>query len=392
MTHPQRTKREIGPENVICLVCLLVFFGFFAVRMGMLNMINTLMNTAYELLIDTVFFLLALCVVMGALAGLLSEFGVVAMANRLLNPLMQPIFGMPGAASVGVVVTFLSDNPAVLSLADDSYFRSLFKKYQFPALTNLGTAYGMGLIVCTYMISIAPAGTSFVPAVAVGFLGAVIGSVISTRMMLRFTKKIYGTEAREGDGSEAAPPTVDESGRRVRPIRDGNVGNRFLGAILEGGEAGVKMGLSIIPGVLIVCTVVLMLTNGPGEGGVYTGAAYEGVGLLTMLAEKLEFILRPLFGFTSPEAIGVPITALGAAGAAIGIAGKLIGSGLACANDIAVFTAMCMCWSGYLSTHVSMMNALHSKELIGKSLICHTVGGFCAGVAAHWLYVLIEMI
>ncbi|MBQ5951457.1 MAG: hypothetical protein IJL66_04875 [Lachnospiraceae bacterium] len=392
MTHPQRTKREIGPENVIFLVCLLVFFGFFAVRMGMLNMINTLMNTAYELLIDTVFFLLALCVVMGALAGLLSEFGVVAMANRLLNPLMQPVFGMPGAASVGVVVTFLSDNPAVLSLADDSYFRSLFKKYQFPALTNLGTAYGMGLIVCTYMISIAPAGTSFVPAVAVGFLGAVIGSVISTRMMLRFTKKIYGTEAREGDGSEAAPPTVDESGRRVRPIRDGNVGNRFLGAILEGGEAGVKMGLSIIPGVLIVCTVVLMLTNGPGEGGVYTGAAYEGVGLLTMLAEKLEFILRPLFGFTSPEAIGVPITALGAAGAAIGIARKLIGSGLACANDIAVFTAMCMCWSGYLSTHVSMMNALHSKELIGKSLICHTVGGFCAGVAAHWLYVLIEMI
>lgn len=165
-----------------------------------------------------------------------------------------------------------------------------------------------------------------------------------------------------------------------------------MGALLEGGQSGVKMGLSIIPGVLTICTVVMMLTNGPGADGTYTGAAYEGIALLPMLAEKLGFILEPLFGFSSPECIGVPITALGAAGAATSVAEQLVSSGLAQAGDIAVFTAMCMCWSGYLSTHVSMMNSLQCNELISKAIIIHTIGGLCAGISAHWLYVLLAML
>ncbi|MFR2965046.1 MAG: hypothetical protein ACLTK0_00790 [Anaerovoracaceae bacterium] len=36
------------------------------------------------------------------------------------------------------------------------------------------------------------------------------------------------------------------------------------------------MGISIIPGVLVICSVVLMLTNGPSADGTYTGAAGEG--------------------------------------------------------------------------------------------------------------------
>lgn len=46
--------------------------------------------------------------------------------------------------------------------------------------------------------------------------------------------------------------------------------------MLEGGKNGVEMGVAVIPGVLIVCTLVMMLTFGPGENG-YTGGAYEGV-------------------------------------------------------------------------------------------------------------------
>ncbi len=86
------------------------------------------------------------------------------------------------------------------------------------------------------------------------------------------------------------------------------------------------------------------------------------------------------------------MTALGAAGAAITIVPGLVKEGLAHAGDIAVFTAMCMCWSGYLSTHTSMMDSLNCKELIGKAILCHTVGGICAGISAHWLYVLISLL
>ncbi len=381
-------KKEIGAENFVFLVCLIGFFVFFVVQMGVANTLNTFMNTAYSLLMNTVFYLMAICVLMGAVSALCSEFGVVALANRVLDPLMKPLYGLPGAASVGVVTTFLSDNPAILALAEDRYFKSLFKKYQFPALTNLGTAFGMGLIVCTYMISLsAVSGESYLMPVGVGLAGAVVGSIVSTRMMLRFTAKLYG---RDEDMIPGARPA--EGGVRTRPIREGNLGSRFMGALLEGGMSGVKMGFNIIPGVLIICTIVMMLTNGPAEGGSYTGAAYEGVRLLPWLADKANFILKPLFGFSTPECVGVPITALGAAGAATSMTAQLVASGLANAGDIAVFTAMCMCWSGYLSTHVSMMNSLNCNNLISKAIASHTVGGLCAGVAAHWLYQLLSLL
>ena len=377
-------KKELCPETFLFPVFFFGVFVFFSLKMGLANTLNTLMNTAYALLMDTVLYLTAICVIMGAVSALLSEFGFVSLANRLLQPLMKPVYGLPGAASLGVVTTFLSDNPAILTLAEDRQFRHFFKKYQFPALTNLGTAFGMGLIVCTFMYGCSttmgkPLGT----AVLLGLVGAVTGSIVSTRLMLIFTKRAFGPdEPMETEGGSSDTP------RDMRPIRQGNIGNRIMGAILEGGHSGVKMGVRMVPGVLVICTLVMMLTKGMPEGG-YTGAAYEGVALLPWLASKIDFILQPLFGFSSPEAIGVPVTALGAAGASLSVVTELIKQGLIGPNDIAVFTAMCMCWSGYLSTHTSMMDSLGCKELIGKAILCHSIGGLCAGVAAHWLFVLV---
>ena len=149
------------------------------------------------------------------------------------------------------------------------------------------------------------------------------------------------------------------------------------------------MGMAIIPGVLIICSLVLLLTNGPADGGLYTGGAYQGVAFLPWVGEKMSGILRPLFGFTSPEAIAVPITALGAAGASIGLIPPMLENGAAAGNEIAVFTAMCMCWSGYLSTHVAMMDSLKCSKMTGKAILSHTFGGLTAGIAAHWIYVLL---
>lgn len=381
--------KELCPETFIFPVILFAFFLLFASSMGLANMINTMMNTAYRLLIDTVLYITAVCVIMGAVSSLLSEFGFVSLANYLLQPLMKPVFGLPGAAALGVVTTFLSDNPAILALTEDRRFRHCFRKYQFPALTNLGTSFGMGLIVCTYMYSLSPVmKQSLGSAVMVGLLGAIVGSIVSTRIMLGFTRSYFKEEAdilydKEEGGS------IPEG---MRPIRSGGIGSRIIAAVLDGGKSGVKMGVSIVPGVLIICTVVMMLINGPSESGLYTGAAYEGIRLLPKIADHMDFILKPLFGFSSPEAIGVPVTALGAAGAALSLTASLAGKGMLEAGDIAVFTAMCMCWSGYLSTHASMMDSLNCKPLIGKAILSHTVGGVCAGVAAHWIFVLLQMI
>lgn len=390
-SHSEDTqyKKELGVETFLFPVIFLCFLLLFVSKMGLANAINTIMNTAYQLLIDTVLYITSICVIMGAISALLSEFGFVALANRILQPLMKPLFGLPGAASLGVVTTFLSDNPAILSLADDQYFRHFFKKYQFPALTNLGTSFGMGLIVCTYMYSLSPIiGKPLGTAVIVGLVGAIVGSIISTRIMLIFSKRFFADEADlpAADVGETSIPC------KMRPVRRGSIGFRILAALLEGGHSGVKMGVSIIPGVLVICTVVMMLINGPSANGAYTGAAYEGIGLLPELATKIDFLLNPLFGFSSPEAIGVPVTALGAAGAAISLTSNLATQGKVVSGDIAVFTAMCMCWSGYLSTHASMMDTLNCKPLIGKAIISHTIGGIFAGATAHWLYMLITLI
>jgi hypothetical protein len=39
-----------------------------------------------------------------------------------------------------------------------------------------------------------------------------------------------------------------------------------------------------------------------------------------------------------------------------------------------------------------MMDSLNCKELIGKAILSHSIGGICAGMAAHWLYVLFTLL
>lgn len=383
----KRLVKAINKESFIWLIGIGLFFGIIGNIMGFPNMFKTMMSTAHDLLLNTVFFIMGLAVLAGAFGAILSEFGVIAIINKILSPLMKPLYDMPGAASVGIITTYLSDNPAIISLAKDKGFAKYFKRYQIPALTNLGTAFGMGLIVTTFMIAQAKPGQSFIAAAVIGDIGAIIGSIISVRLMLRNTKKAYGVDM---PASIEQGETYDVM--KLREIRNGSGFQRFLEAILDGGKVGVDMGLSIIPGVLIICTIVMMLTNGPSAGGAYTGAAYEGVKVLPWIGQKLSFILNPLLGFKSPEAIAFPITSLGAVGAALGLVPKFLKSGIIGPNEIAVFTAMGMCWSGYLSTHVAMMDTLEARELTNKAIISHTIGGFMAGVSAHFIYLLFTAI
>ena len=119
--------------------------------MGLANMLNTIMNTAWDLLMNTVFYIMGITVLSGALGKLLIEFGVVRLLEKILAPLMRPLFNLPGVASLAGVLTFLSDNPAIISLSTDKNFSKYFKKYELISLTNFGTAFGMGLIVITFM-------------------------------------------------------------------------------------------------------------------------------------------------------------------------------------------------------------------------------------------------
>ncbi|MBU0279336.1 MULTISPECIES: hypothetical protein [unclassified Gemella] len=376
-----KKKKAISTETFVFIGLIVVIFAGMSYVMGLGNMFKSMMATAHDLLLNTVFYIMAMAVVTGALSMLLSEFGVIALINKLFAPLMKPLWGLPGASVTGAIATYLSDNPAIIPFAKDKKFTVFFKKYQVPALCNLGTTFGMGLIVTVFM---ATQGPGFWGPALIGDLGAILGSIVSVRLMLIQTKKYYGEEAEEAFIDEVVEANEDPA--NYREVREGNIFQRVLDTLLEGGRLGVELGLAIIPGVLIICTMVMMLTFGPGKTG-YTGAAYEGIKLLPWIGDKISFIVEPLFGFQSAEAIAFPITSLGAVGGAMSLVPGLLERGLIGGNEIAVFTAMGMCWSGYLSTHIGMMDALGARKLSSKAIISHTIGGLVAGVLAHFMYI-----
>ena len=369
-------------SGITCLAVVFALFWYLGYHMGMAQMLKTLMNTAHDLLLTTVFYLMGVCVLTGAIGRLFVEFGVVTLLERLLRPLMKPLFHLPGVASLGAVMTFLSDNPAILSLAQDRRFSSYFKKYQLISLTNFGTAFGMGLLVMVFM-----GGQGYFWEPLVGFAGAFVGCCISTRLMQVFVLRNYPhfltEEAVDGQVADAVADA---------PKAEKSTFVRILNSLLDGGRSGVDVGIAIIPGVLIISTLVMVLTFGPSADGTYTGAAYEGVGVLPWLAGKVNVLFEWLFGFGDPHLVAFPITALGAVGAALGLVPNFAEQGWIDGNAIAVFTAIGMCWSGYLSTHTAMLDSLGFRELTPKAILAHTIGGIFAAITAHALYMLILLI
>ena len=387
------------PNGIPCLIIIVALFGYMASVMGLANMLNTIMHTAHDLLLNTVFYLMGMCVITGALGKIFVEFGVVDLLQRLLRPVMRPVFNMPGVASLAAVLTFLSDNPAIIALSQDKGFARYFKKYQHVSLVNFGTAFGMGLLVLIFMV-----GQGYFLAPFVGLFGAICGCVVATRLMQYFTLKMYpnykhedATAITEYKGGEALPDvSFSEDGNEKKS--DDSLFVRVLNAMLDGGKDGVTIGLAIIPGVLIISTLVMMLTFGGTAEGVdemgneiivYTGGAFQGTQLLPWVAGKISFVFEWLFGFSAPELVAFPITALGAVGAALGLIPEFAAKGIIDGNAIAVCTAMGMCWSGYLSTDAATLDSLGYRPLVPIAFLSSFLGGITAGIIAHWVYVAI---
>ncbi|MGI6313907.1 MAG: nucleoside recognition domain-containing protein [Candidatus Cryptobacteroides sp.] len=381
----KKIKRSLIEALVLIAIFILVF-GVLGHFMGGKNLVRTIMATAHDLLLNTVFFLMGITVLAGALSRILSEFGVVALLEKLLRPFMKPLYNLPGVAAIGAVITFLSDNPAIISLSKDRKFASYFKKYQLVSLTNFGTAFGMGLILILTMFAYGN-----VAATLVGLFGAICGSVISTRIMQRSVLKAY---------PELDAPAVPDYKEKEEETEEANgetkkqegVFMRFLNALLDGGKSGVDLGLQIIPGVLIITTFVLLTTFDAGPSGVYDGSAGQGVPIIPWLAGKIDWLFEWLFGFKDMRLIAFPMTALGAVGAALGLLPSFNAAGILDGNAIAVCTAIGMCWSGYLSTHTAMLDSLGYRKLITKAIGAHTIAGACAGVIAHFVWLLVSLL
>ena len=372
------------PRGIPCLIVIIALFGYLSSVMGFTNMLNTIMRTAHDLLLNTVFYLMAMCVLTGALSRIFSVFGVVDLLQKMLKPVLRPLFNLPGVSSAGALMTFLSDKPAIISVAKNPKFARYFKRYQHISLVNFAGSYAMGLLVIIFMM-----GHGFYTEPLYGLVGAIIGSIIATRLMQRLILKecpqYRDEDVIEKDASEKKTPYETHPDDPCQTLFV-----RVLDALLDGGKSGVEVGLAIIPGVLIISTLVMTLTfSSDPETGTYTGEAYQGTELLTFLASKAGFVFQWLFGFNASELVAFPITALGTVGAALGLIPEMMSKGIIDSNAIAVFTAMGMCWSGFLSADAATLDSLGYRHFISRSFTCTFIGGIAAGIITHWLYVLI---
>lgn len=369
------------PRGIPCLIVIIAIFGYLSSVMGFTNMLNTIMRTAHDLLLNTVFYLMAMCVLTGALSRIFSVFGVVDLLQRILKPVLRPLFNLPGVSSAGALMTFLSDKPAIISVAKNPQFARYFKRFQHISLVNFAGSYAMGLLVIIFMM-----GHGFYTEPLYGLVGAIIGSIIATRLMQRLVLKecpqykdedvISSDETTEQTPYETHP----DDPRQTLFVR-------VLDALLDGGKSGVEVGLAIIPGVLIISTLVMTLTFGTDpDTGTYTGEAYQGTELLPLLAGKAGFVFKWLFGFNASELVAFPITALGTVGAALGLIPEMMSKGIIDSNAIAVFTAMGMCWSGFLSADAATLDSLGYRHFISRSFTCTFIGGIAAGIVTHWLF------
>ena len=384
------------PRGIPCLIVTIILFGYLSSVMGFTNMLNTIMRTAHDLLLNTVFYLMAMCVLTAALSRIFSVFGVVDLLQRMLKPVLRPLFNLPGVSSAGALMTFLSDKPAIISVAKNPLFSRYFKRYQHISLVNFAGSYAMGLLVIIFMM-----GHGYYTEPIYGLVGAIIGSIIATRLMQRLVLKEHPEYKEENVIEEESSQWSMVNGqlKRTTPYETHpddprqTLFVRVLDALLDGGKTGVEVGLAIIPGVLIISTLVMMFTFGEDpETGTYTGGAYQGTELLPLLAGKVSFVFKWLFGFNASELVAFPITALGTVGAALGLIPEMMSKGIIDSNAIAVFTAMGMCWSGFLSADAATLDSLGYRHFISRSFTCTFIGGISAGIITHWLYVLITFL
>ena len=373
------------PRGIACLIVIVALFGYLSSVMGFTNMLNTIMRTAHGLLLNTVFYLMAMCVLTAALSRIFSVFGVVDLLQRILKPVLRPLFNLPGVSSAGALMTFLSDKPAIISVAKNPQFARYFKRYQHISLVNFAGSYAMGLLVIIFMM-----GHGFYTEPLYGVVGAIIGSIIATRLMQRFVLKEYPHYKDEDVIVNKEQEMVNGKYETHPDDPHQTLFVKVLDALLDGGKTGVEVGLAIIPGVLIISTLVMMFTfSSDPVTGTYTGAAYQGTELLPLLAGKAGFVFKWLFGFEASELVAFPITALGTVGAALGLIPEMMTKGIIDSNAIAVFTAMGMCWSGFLSADAATLDSLGYRHFISRSFTCTLIGGICAGIITHWLYFLV---
>ena len=87
-------KKDVSKEVFIFLALFLGLFIYMGSVMGGTNMFKTMMLTSYDLLMNVCLYLMGVAVIAGGISSLFSEFGVIALVNKIVSKVMKPIYDL----------------------------------------------------------------------------------------------------------------------------------------------------------------------------------------------------------------------------------------------------------------------------------------------------------
>ena len=107
MAKNGKKSKSLIASGIWCVVAVVVLFGYLGMVMGVPNMLNTIMKTAHDLLLNTVLYLMSICVITGAIGRVFVEFGVVAL---LVTSNLSPIISFPSFKYLHSGIVFKINN------------------------------------------------------------------------------------------------------------------------------------------------------------------------------------------------------------------------------------------------------------------------------------------
>lgn len=296
---------------------------------------------------------------------LLMSFGVVHFMGELLDPVMRPLFNVPGSGSFVMAVGFTSGYPIgsmVTARLRTDGLCTRAEAERLMAFTNNSSPLFMLVAVSVGMFNN--------PGLGILIAGAHYLSNITLGIILRFYARS------DGGIKPAAAGGQNPAARALRKmLQVQRMENRPQGKIIGDAVSKSVANLLNIGGFIILFAVIIKLL----------GAA----GIIDTIAVILGYILLPL-GF-SPEIL----PALGSGFFEMTIGSKLASEAAAPLAQQVVAVGMILAWSG-ISVHAQAASMIADTDIrmlpFVVSRVCHTcLAGIYTYFACRWAGPLEEM-
>lgn len=249
------------------------------------------------------------------ISEVLLGFGIVHFLGKLLDPLMKPLFRIPGSGGFVLAMGFASGYPVSAKLATKLREQRLVSRVEGERLVSFTTSSDP-----IFLIGAVSVGFFGNPKLAAALALAHYGGALVIGLIMRFYRPDRNLSADPGEGGES------ESGRfslklALKAMHEARIQDgRSLGELLRQAVASSLQLMTVVGGLVVFFSVILEVLTASGfMGFLYTGFQ-QLLPLLGLPGQLAEPLMGGLFEVTlgakasaSPEGIPLQFKAAAAA-------------------------------------------------------------------------------